>query len=111
MNEKNLCRWCKYAIPQANSGLGLVDCPVTGYGNTCQTVCNHFRPNPRLSKLADAAEEAIREFEYAKDTATAAEQKKAAVRSCAMQEALAIMLDVSYDDVAEWLRDKEEQDG
>ena len=103
MNEKNLCRWCKYAIPQANSGLGLVDCPVT--------VCNHFRPNPRLSKLADAAEEAIREFEYAKDTATAAEQKKAAVRSCAMQEALAIMLDVSYDDVAEWLRDKEEQDG
>lgn len=103
MNTKNLCAWCQYAIPQANSGLGLVDCPMMGYGNACQTVCNCFRPNPRLSKLADAAEEAIREFEYAKDTATAAEQKKAAVRSCAMQEALAIILDVSYDDVAEWL--------
>ena len=110
MNTKNLCAWCQYAIPQANSGLGLVDCPMMGYGNACQTVCNCFRPNPRLSKLADAAEEAIREFEYAKDTATA-EQKKAAVRSCAMQEALAIILDVSYDDVAEWLHDKEEQDG
>ncbi len=108
MNKKNLCPWCEYAIPQANSGQGLVDCPVMGYGNVCQTVCNRFKPNPRLSKLVDAAEEAIREFECAKGVATAAEQKKAAVRSCAMQEAIAIMLDVSYDDVAEWLRDKEE---
>lgn len=111
MNKKNLCPWCKNAIPQANSGLGLVDCPVMGYGNACQTVCDHFRPNPRLSKLADAALEAVKDFERMKDTATAVEQKKAAVMSCAMQEALAIMLDVSYDDVAEWLHDKEEQDG
>lgn len=105
MKKNNLCWRCNYSTPQSNSGMGLVDCPVVGCGNVCHTVCDHFRPNPRLSKLLDTATEAVKNFERMKGTATAAEQKKAAARSCAMQEAVAIMLDISYDDAAELLRD------
>lgn len=63
MNKKNLCPFCQYAVPQKNSGLGLVDCPCKGYGNAHQTECASFRENSRLASLKEAAIEAIKEFD------------------------------------------------
>lgn len=107
MNIKNICPFCKYAIPQKNSGLGLVDCQCKGYGNVCQTVCGSFRPNERLSRLKEAAIEAIREFDHLNKSGQYAKaaMQNAAARACVMTEAFAIMLDISYDDAAETLRD------
>lgn len=107
MNKKNLCPFCQYAVPQKNSGLGLVDCPCKGYGNAHQTECASFRENSRLASLKEAAIEAIEEFDRLNKDGkiSKAALQRASIRSCAMQEAFAIMLDISYDDAAEMLRE------
>ena len=105
MNKKNVCPFCQYAVPQKNSGLGLVDCPCKGYGNAHQTECASFRENSRLTSLKEAAIEAIKTFDCLKkdEKHSKAALQRAAIRSCAMQEAFAIMLDIDYDDAAEML--------
>lgn len=115
MNKNNICPFCQYAIPQKNCGLGLVNCQCKGYGNARQTECNSFCENSRLASLKDAAIEAIKAYydliEAIKEfdrpnkggEISKAALKRASIRSCAMQEAFAIMLDISYDDAAEIL--------
>jgi hypothetical protein len=89
--------------------MGLVDCPKKGHGNAYETKCEHFFENTHLLRLREAAVNAIREFERIADlhhghTTKAGEQNidlvRAAARSCAMQEAYAIMLGISYDTAA-----------
>ena len=106
MRRENICLLCQYAIPQKNSGLGLVDCSCKGYGNAHQTECDSFRENSRLASLKEAAIEAIKEFEHLNkdEEISKAALQRASIRSCAMQEAFAIMLDIGYDDAAEILR-------
>ena len=107
MNKKNICPFCKYATPQKNCGLGLVDCQCKGYGNAYKTECDSFRENSRLASLKEAAIEAIEEFDRLNKDGeiSKAALQRASIRSCAMQEAFAIMLDISYDDAAEMLRE------
>lgn len=105
MQKDNLCPFCIHSIPQRNSGIGLVDCPVRGYGNACQMQCDDYRENPRLAQLMSLAVDAIKEFEDASSgDASASIKAKAAARSCALQEAVAAMLDISYDKAADLLR-------
>lgn len=108
MKKDNICPFCEHAIPQKNCGFGLVDCQCKGYGNAHSTECDKFRENSRLASLKEAAIEAIKEFDrLTKDGEIAkAALKRASIRSCAMQEAFAIMLDISYDDAAEILREQ-----
>lgn len=111
MNHDNICRFCAYSVPQKNSCLGLVDCWLIGYGNACQRECSHYKENPRLAALKKLAVEAIKEFDALNNTNSAsAETKAAAARSVAMQEAFAAMLDVSYDDAAEYLREEADRE-
>lgn len=105
MNHDNICRFCAYSAPQKNSCLGLVDCRLLGYGNACQRECRHYKENPRLAALKKLAVEAIKEFDALNNTNSASAKTKAtAARAVAMQEAFAVMLDVLYDDAAEYLR-------
>lgn len=107
MNKKNLCPFCQYAVPQKNSGVGLVDCPCKGYGNAHQTECDSFRENSRLASLKEAAIEAIKAFHCLNgdENHSKTALQRASIRSCTMQEAFAIMMDISYDDAAEMLHD------
>lgn len=107
MDKKNICLFCKYAIPQASCGLGLVDCACKGLGNARQPECDRFRENIRLVSLREAAIDAIKEFDRLTGggQSSKAAMRNAAARSCVMTEAFAIMLDIGYDDAAEMLRD------
>ena len=114
MNKQNLCPTCKYGSPQDNSGLGLVNCIChkgRACGNAYQKECESYRENARIARLKSAAVEAINDFNklYAipvdGNEAHAAEMAKAAARSCHMQEAYAIILDIGYDLAAEILHD------
>lgn len=111
MNHDNICRFCAYSVPQKNSCVGLVDCPLMGYGNAYQRECSNYQENPRLAALKKLAVEAIKEFDALNNTNSAsAKTKAAAARSVAMQEAFAAMLDVSYDDAAEYLREEADRE-
>lgn len=113
MDKKNICPFCEHAIPQKNNGLGLVDCQCKGYGNACQTVCGGFHPNERLSRLKEAAIDAIKEYERLRLTdgkGSKAAVQRAAIRSCTMTEAFAIMLDIDYDDAEEMMWEWAEKD-
>ena len=111
MTRDNICPFCIFAIPQKNTELGLVDCIHHGYGNACQMQCKDYRENPRLAQLKEKAKAAIREFNQLSETngSTSAAAKKAAIRSCTLQEAFAAILDIPYDQAAELLRDGAEQ--
>lgn len=106
MRRENICPLCQYAVPQMNCGLGLVDCPCKGYGNAHQAECDCFRENSRLASLKEAAIEAIKEFNRLNESMQSPNValQKASIRSCTMQEAFAIMMDISYDDAAEILQ-------
>ena len=107
MYKENICPFCKHAIPQKNCGLGLVNCQCKGYGNAYKTECDSFRENSRLASLKEAAIEAIKEFDRLNKDGeiSKAALQRVSIRSCAMQEAFAIMMDISYDDAAEMLRE------
>lgn len=112
MTKGNICVNCKHATPQDNSGLGLVNCHVVGHGNACQTKCDHFRENSRLASLKEAAITAIKEFErmYAipidGNELHAASIERAATYAVALQDAYAMVLDISKDMAAEILHEE-----
>lgn len=107
MQQENICPFCQYAVPQKNSGCGLVDCVRKGYGNAHQTECESFQENSRITKLKDATVEAIREFDEVREGSNGiagTKLKAMASRCVALQEAFAIMVDIGYDHAAEMLR-------
>lgn len=107
MNKENICPFCQHSIPQKTCGLGLVDCLCKGYGNAHQTECESFRENSRLARMKAATIEAIKEFDRLNEDEESSKtaKQRAAIRSCAMQEAFAIAMNIGYDDAAEMLRD------
>lgn len=106
--EKNICLFCAYSVGANIWGLGMVDCPVVGLGNCRRSQCRHYRENERLLALLNAAAAAIREFERLRETVGSHSMRlqKAAARSCALQEAIAIILDVSYDEAAQYCHER-----
>lgn len=113
MDKKNICPLCQYAVPQKNCGLGLINCACKGLGNARQSECDRFRENSRLASLKEAAIDEIKKYErlrLADGKGSKAAVQRAAIRSCAMTEAFAVMLDIDYDDAAEMLWEWAEKD-
>ena len=108
MMMKNICPFCCHSIADKNTGLGIVGCRgvITaehkhfGCGNAYAQDCLYFMENPRMSKLKEIAVEAIRAFNTSDD---ANDRRVLAVKACALQEAFAAMLDISFDEASEFL--------
>lgn len=109
----NICRFCAYSLEEKRSGLGLVCCPVVGLANVRESQCCHYRVSERKIALLNEAVAAIREFEQLRETVSSHSMRlqKAAARSCALQEALSIVLDVSYDEAAQYCHERKSGDG
>ena len=106
--EGNICLFCAYSVGANRWGPGLVDCPVVGLGNCRRSQCRHYRENERLRYLINEAAAAIGEFKQLQETvgSQSIRLQKAAARSCALQEAIAIILDVSYDEAAQYCHER-----
>lgn len=109
----NICCFCAYSVGAHRWGMGLVNCPVVGLANCRESKCPHYRENERLRYLINEAAAAIGKFKQLQETvgSHSIRLQKAAARSCALQEAVAIMLDVSYDEAAQYCHERKSGDG
>lgn len=105
----NICQSCQYSLRRESGH--LVDCPKVGCGNAWSRDCEHYKPYTNLIRLKDEAVEAICEFEKLnntlsdRDTVHNEQLHNLACRSCALQEAYAMMIGLGYDDAAEILHE------